>query len=199
MTKQAFLSSLRARLSGLPEQDIDERLGFYSEMIDDRIEDGVAEEDAVAEIGGVDEIAAQILADYPLSKIVREKVKKRRLGVWEIVLLVLGFPVWFSLLAAAFAAALSLYVVLWALVIVLWAVWFALTLSSLCALAAAAVLFIKGNAPAGAVMLGGGLFCAGFSIFLFFGCRTASKGAALLTKKIFLGIKTRLIGKERSK
>ena len=38
VTKQQFLTELRKKLSGLPQQDIDERLSFYSEMIEDRID-----------------------------------------------------------------------------------------------------------------------------------------------------------------
>ena len=47
MNKQEFLAQLRKGLSGLPKEDIDERLTFYSEMIDDRMEDGIPEETAV--------------------------------------------------------------------------------------------------------------------------------------------------------
>ncbi len=43
MNKQAFLTQLRKGLSGLPQEDIEERLAFYSEMIDDRIEEGLSE------------------------------------------------------------------------------------------------------------------------------------------------------------
>ena len=50
MSKQEFLDQLRARLSGLPRQDVIERLNFYSEMIDDRMEEGLSEEDAKAMI-----------------------------------------------------------------------------------------------------------------------------------------------------
>ena len=48
MTKQAFLAALGERLVGLPQKDIEERLTFYSEMIDDRMEEGLSEEEAVA-------------------------------------------------------------------------------------------------------------------------------------------------------
>ena len=44
MNKQEFLAGLRKGLSGLPQEDIEERLLFYSEMIDDRIEEGMEEE-----------------------------------------------------------------------------------------------------------------------------------------------------------
>ena len=45
MTKNEFISRLRARLSGLPKDEIRERLAFYGEMIDDRIEEGLSEEE----------------------------------------------------------------------------------------------------------------------------------------------------------
>ena len=72
MNKQTFLSELRSRLSGLPQEDIDGHIGLYEEMIDDRIEEGLPEEEAVADVGSIDEIVTQILADYPLSKLVKE-------------------------------------------------------------------------------------------------------------------------------
>ena len=38
MNKQEFISQLQAGLSGLPECETEERLSFYSEMIEDRID-----------------------------------------------------------------------------------------------------------------------------------------------------------------
>ena len=78
MTKLQFLLSLHNKLSGLPQNEIEERLNFYSEMIEDRIEDGLSEEEAVSEIGTVDEIAEQIVSDIPLTKIAKEKIKPKR-------------------------------------------------------------------------------------------------------------------------
>ena len=48
MTKIQFIMDLYEKLSGLPQDDVDERLNFYSEMIDDRIEDGKTEEEAIS-------------------------------------------------------------------------------------------------------------------------------------------------------
>ena len=122
MTKMQFLMSLHNKLSGLPQNEIEERLNFYSEMIEDRIEEGVSEEEAVAQIGTVDEIAEQIIADIPLTKIAKEKIKpKRHIKAWEIVLLILGSPLWLSVLIAIFAVIFSFYVCLWAVIISLWA------------------------------------------------------------------------------
>ena len=61
MNKQDFLKELSRALSGLPREDLEERLAFYSEMIDDRMEDGLSEEEAVADIGSIDEAASQII------------------------------------------------------------------------------------------------------------------------------------------
>ena len=200
MTKQEFLSELQTRLSGLPQSDLDERLGFYGEMIDDRMEDGLSEEDAVAAIGSIDEVVSQVLADYPLAKIVKEKVKpKRTLRAWEIVLLILGAPVWAPLLIAAFAVVLSLYLTVWSVLISLWAVELSLAASALCGFVAAVVFAVQGNLPAAAAALGTGLCCAGCTILLFFGCKAATKGILVLTKKAFVGMKAMLVGKERNK
>ena len=106
----------------MPQEDIEERLAFYSEMVDDRMEEGYLEEETVDAIGPVEEISAHIVADVPLTKIVKEKVTAdRRLNAWAIVLL-LGAPVWLSLLIAAAAVMFSLYVSVWTVIIALWAV-----------------------------------------------------------------------------
>ena len=67
MTKTEFLDELRSRLSGLPQSDLDERLLYFREMIDDRMEDGLTEEEAVSDIGSVDEIVDHIMEETPLS------------------------------------------------------------------------------------------------------------------------------------
>ena len=123
MNKQEFLAQLRKGLTGLPKDDIEERLTFYGEMIEDRIEEGLSEEEAISEIGSVGEIAAQTIADTPLAKIAKERIRtKGRLKAWEIVLLVLGSPIWLSLGIAAAAVILALYVSLWSVIVSLWAV-----------------------------------------------------------------------------
>ena len=200
MLKQEFLDALRNSLSGLPQADIEERLTFYGEMIDDRIEEGRTEEEAVNEIGPVDEVVRQIVEETPLTRIVKEKIKpKRKMRAWEIVLLILGFPVWFSLLVAAGAVLLSLYVTLWSLVIALWAVEIAFIVSAVALLCGAIMLFVSGHGLAGLLALGAALIFAALSIFLFFACVAASKGTVLLAKKIVVGIKNLFVGKERTK
>lgn len=198
MTKLQFLLALHDKLSGLPREDVEERLNFYSEMIEDRMEEGHSEEEAVAAVGSVEELAAQIIADIPLNKIAKEKMKtKRKLSVWEIVLLVLGSPIWLSLLIAAFAVALSVYVVLWAMVISLWAVDVSLWACALAGIVGMAFAF-GGNVLTGIAMLAAGLVCAGLAIFLLYGCKLATTGTILLTEKVVLGVKNWFIKKEEA-
>ena len=73
MNKQEFLAGLQKGLSGLPQEDVEERLTFYGEMLDDRMEEGLSEEEAVAAAGSVEEIVGQVVADIPLARIAKEK------------------------------------------------------------------------------------------------------------------------------
>lgn len=196
MSKQEFLAQLRKGLSGLPQDDIEERLTFYSEMIEDRIEEGLSEEEAVSAVGSVDEIVAQVVADIPLAKIAKERIRpKRRLSSGEIVLLALGSPIWLSLSIAAFAVILSLYISLWAVIISLWAVFGSLLCCAFGGMVAGIVFACNGNVLTGIAMLAAGFVCAGLSIFMFYGCKAATKGILILTKKIAVWIKNCFIKK----
>jgi len=197
MSKQEFLVQLRKGLSGLPQEDVEERLAFYSEMIDDRMEEGITEEDAVSRIGSVDTIISQIKADIPLTKLVREKITpKKHLKTWGIVLLVLGSPIWLSLLISAFAVILSLYASLWSVVISLWAVFGSLIGCAFGGVVAGIVIACSGNALSGIAMLAVGIICAGLSIFMFYGCKAATKGTLILTKKMAIWVKNCFIKTE---
>ncbi len=197
MDKQAFLTALRSGLSGLPQDDIEERLTFYGEMIDDRMEEGLSEEEAVAAIGEVSEIVRQAVADTPLAKIAKERIRpKRRLKTWEIVLLALGSPIWLSLAIAAAAVLFAVIVSLWSVILSLWAVFASLAVSAVAAVPTGAFFAVGGHGAAGLAMLSAGLVCAGLTILLFFGCMGAMKGILRLTKKITLWTKDRFIKKE---
>lgn len=61
LNKEQFLAALRARITGLPKDDLERTLQYYREMIDDRIEDGMTEFEAVADVGDPAELAEAIL------------------------------------------------------------------------------------------------------------------------------------------
>ena len=123
MNKQEYLSAIRVRIPKMPTEDMERFIAYYSEMIDDRMEDGMTEEEAVAMMDTPDDAVDQILEDTPLSKIVKQKIKPtHRLRAWEIVLIVLGSPVWVPLLLTAGILVLSMLVVVFSLLITFYAV-----------------------------------------------------------------------------
>ncbi len=193
MNKQEFLKKLEKGLSCLPKEDIEERLYFYNEMIDDRMEEGFSEEDAVKEIGSVDEIISQIIVETPLSKMAKEN--KKTMKVWEIALLILGSPIWLSILIAVFAIILSLYVTLWSVIVSCWAIFASLIASAIGLSISGTCFIIFENSLSGILSIALGLVCLGLSIFLFFGCKITTKGVLLFTKNIFSWIKKIFIRK----
>ena len=198
MNKQEFLQQLEKGLSGLPQTDREERLNFYSEMIDDRIEEGLSEESAVADIGSSEEIISQIIGETPMAKLVKERIQpKRKLAVWEIVLLILGSPIWVSLIIAAITVVLSVYISLWAVTAALWAVFAALAVVVPGGIATGIIFFSK-NGLTGFAFICAAVVSAGLAIFMFLLCRLATKTVIILTKKITLFIKKCFAGKEAS-
>ena len=112
MKREEFIEALKLALNDLPEQEIQSSLAYFNEMIDDRIDEGMTEEEAVADMGPVNDIAAKLLMEnQTLVNRVKDKlIPKRRLATWEIILLILGFPIWGSLLLAAVAILFSMVV-----------------------------------------------------------------------------------------
>ena len=174
----------------MPQGETDERLNFYSEMIDDRMEEGLTEEEAVAAVGTVEEIAG----DVPPADSGKKTV--RRLAVWEIVLLILGAPLWLSLGLAAAAVVLAVYASLWAVVVSLWAVFVSLGASAAGLILFGGVFAIGRNGLAGVAAMAAGLVLAGLTIFAFFGCLAVTKGALFLTGKTTRWIKSCFARKE---
>lgn len=196
MTKKEFLSELRSKLQGLPPEDIDERVSFYEEMINDRIDDGKTEEEAIADIGTVDDVVKEIAKDTPLVKLVKEKMKpRRRIKAWEIVLIVLGFPLWFPLLITALVLIMVFWILVWVMVIVTYAVEIALSAASVAGVVAFFAYFLNGEMNYTAI--GASIMCAGAAILFVFACIGATKGSIALTKGIITGIKMLFIGKKK--
>ena len=196
MTKSDFVSALREHLSGLPEADIRRSTDYYSEIIEDRMEDGVDEQQAVAALGPIDEIASQILMDTPLTKLVKARVKpSRALRAWEIIFLILGSPIWLSLLIAAVCVILAVYTVLWAVIVVFYAVVMSFAAATIAGVGGAFMFAIMGNALSALGIFGVGLVCAGLAILLFFGVNALTVLFVRLSRIILHRIKSCFINK----
>jgi len=193
MTKAEFIDSLIKNLNGLSEEDIKKSKDYYEEIIDDRMEDGIPEEDAVGGLGSIDEIKNQILTDVPITKIVKERMKpKRALKAWEIALLILGSPVWIPVLAAVIVVLLVLYLCFWIVILCLYLCDFAVFVSGFGGIIGA---FAQSNGfNTGMFLAGCGIALIGAAILLFFGFTKVAQGMTFLSKKMALGIKRMFVG-----
>lgn len=197
MNKTEFMTELSNKLSGLNSEDIKKSLAYYNEIIEDYKEDGMSEEEAVASLGDIDEIATQIVMDTPITKLVKEKVKgTRTLRTWEIILIVLGSPIWLSLGIAFFAVVFSLYISIWSIVFSLFVTVFALFVSAFAFLIAAVWLLFKAAFVQSAIFFGVALVIAGVTILMYLGTYYTAKGIVILTKIIFKAIKKSFVKKE---
>lgn len=164
MTKADFLQLLERALSQLSEEERRANLEYYSELLDDMLEEGMTEAEATAKLGSPAAIAESILQEMPLSKLVSSRMKPK--SGWTplaIILAVVGSPIWVPLLLAGVAVVAALFVSIWALAVVAVVVVLALAL----AVIAAPVLAVRTavlTLPLGLLLLGGGLVLLGLCV-----------------------------------
>ncbi len=196
MTKQEFILALRDKLNNFPTQEVEERISFYCEIIEDNIEDGLTEEQAISKLGSVDEIASQIASQIPLAKIVKHNAKpKRYLKTWEVVLLIVGSPIWFSLLVALFAVVISVYATLWAVVGVFGGIAVGFVVGGPLAVIAGGIFIFVKSVAEGLTVIGAGLVLAGVGIIFIFLSKILSKLLVKFTKLISLALKKAFVSK----
>ena len=186
VNKMQFFQSVREQTVGMPSTEINRLLEYYSEMIDEAMEEGMSEEEATAHLGTWEEICAQIEefrtsepqptetikeepAKEPKNPIPPKKPKKRiSLPVWAVVMLILTSPVWgaivLSLGITVFVVVASLVVTGGALVVSLFAVVLCLAAVGIVGIPAAFVLLVTSSVAPFLLTLGGGLFCTGLAI-----------------------------------
>ena len=196
MTRIEFLDELKNLIKDYPAEETEKSIEYYGEMIDDRIEDGMSEEDAVKSLGDIKDIAKEI--EMPIKTIVKKKVKEKKedkTPTWVVVLLIIGFPVWTPLLLGLGITAFSLYIALWSIVLAFWAVDAALFLAVIAGLLAIGITMIKGSMLSAIIYFGVTLVLIGLTLLGLIGCFYASKGLAALFAAIFRSIKKKLISK----
>ena len=164
MTKADFLQLLERALSQLSEEERRANLEYYSELLDDMLEEGMTEAEATAKLGSPAAIAESILQEMPLSKLVSTRMKPK--SGWTplaIILAVVGSPVWVPLLLAGVAVVAALFVSIWALAAVAVVVVLALALAVI-AVPVLAVRTAVLKLPLGLLLLGGGLVLLGLCV-----------------------------------
>ena len=194
MRKQDFIKELRLNLSFLPKEEIDDRISFYSELIDDKIDEGVKEEDAIKSIGSIDEIINQIIDEMSLSKIAKDKIKqKRKLSGLEIALIIVGSPIWLSLLLSLIAVLFSLYIIGWSIVISIWAILISLIAVLVAGIVLTIISLFSNIYIVALSYLGATLVILGLTILMHYVCKIITRLYIKLTKLIVLSIKKKML------
>lgn len=197
MNREQFLSRLRMGLSGLPQADIEERVNFYSEMIDDRIEDGLSEEEAVKQVGPVEDIVHQTIYETPLARLVKERItpKKKTSGA-RIALIIITFPLWIGLVGAAFGIIVGLFAVLFSLIVATWSVFISLAAGAVAGLVGGVITACFRSVLSGLVLISGAMVCGGLAIYMFYIAKAVSRGLMKLARLLSIGIKNLFVKKE---
>ena len=196
MTKSDFINALDKKMAAFLPEDRERTLEYYAEMIDDRIDDGMSEEDAVASLGSVDRIYGETVADLPLRSVIKRRLTpSRRMKAWEYILLFFGFLViGLPLIASLFAIAVSLLVSLWAVVISLYAVPIALLGGGVIGVVAFFPTLFAGATVKSLFLLGSGMFSLGLIYPFTWLAIIFSKFAVFATKGMLIGIKKLIAG-----
>ena len=99
----------------LSPKEMYKTLNFFEEMIDDRIDEGLSEEEAVSQLGDINIIVDQILDEHNIGKkqttLVGRFIPRKIPTELGFIITVLLFPAWitiFSLVASLFIVILSI-------------------------------------------------------------------------------------------
>ena len=197
MTRNEFIIKLKSKLVNFPDNEVNDRLNFYNEIIDDYMDDGMAESDAVEKLGSIEEICAAIASDIPLGKLAKKKLQgNKKLSTFEIILLIVGFPIWFSLLAAGFAVVIATYASLWAVVVSFWAVVLSCCVASFVGIIMFIIYLCTSEYLLGFVILGSSFILLGIAGLFFVLAKYLTKFAIKLPKILFSWVKKLFIIKE---
>ena len=113
MNKTQFLALLGNKLKPyLSPKEMYKTLNFFEEMIDDRIDEGLSEEEAVSQLGDINIIVNQILDEHNIekkqTKLVWRFIPQKIPSGLGFIIGVLLFPVWITI----FALGASLFIVI---------------------------------------------------------------------------------------
>lgn len=197
MTKQEFLKEIKKNIHALPRKDRKRVVEYFSEMIDDRMEDGLSEEEAIAEIGEPQEAARQTISDPAFLAEIKPEAARPKNNALLIVLAILGSPLWIAFAAVVLALLLVFYILLFVFVVVLFVLVLALGLSAIAMLVAGIYELTKLMIPLGFFLIGAFLALTGLTLLAFLGARQAAVGLVRFAGITFKGL-TGLAGRRRT-
>ena len=196
MTKEAFLQELIQRLHQLPPEEVKRQRDYYDELLQDMMEDGMDEAEAVSKLGDPAQIAQDILEDTSLHTLVKTRIRpKNGWTTAAVIAAIVGAPLWLPLGLALLATG-------FAVVVSIWAVIFSIFVVVLSLLVAGVFVFCKGFAlfplgfGTGLFSLGAGLVMLGVGCLVFVAAVYGSTALLHGSKWIYRKVKGLFIAKE---
>ncbi len=160
MNKIEFAAELERLLQDLPDEERKRSVDFYSEMIDDRMEDGESEEAAVAGLG-----SPRSVADGIMENAAGSISRRRKIDSWMIVLAVMASPIWLPILVSAAAVVLSLFVSVWSVILSFAAAAIGIAAGAVGGAGVSVVMFVTQPLADAVFILGCSIMLAGVAIF----------------------------------
>lgn len=154
MNKKEFLYKMKIDLSEINCEERQKFLNYYSEMIDDYMEEGLKEEDVIKKIGSPKQISEKIIRENSEESIF--KPETINCVLWKI-LMIISFPLWGCLL-------LSFLIFIFVIPISACAISLALVINSIVSIVASPFVFYKFGAAVSIMQFGLGVICLGLSI-----------------------------------
>ena len=196
MTMDEYLSALASGLSQLPEEERRKQISYYEELFADMKEEGLSEAEIAEKLGSPEKAAEEILKEQPLPALIKSRVRPRKgWTVLNVILLILGAPVWLPIALALMAVILAIYIVIWSVVVVLFCAVLAILAAGIFGLFMAVFNLIPASFSA-LLILGVSLICLGLIVPALWLAIAATKGICKLTGRIARWIRSFFIRKD---
>lgn len=185
MNKQQFFEYLQHEIRSLPRGEQEKAIFYYREIIDDSMEEGLSEEEAVARLGNVSDVVREIFISSDERR--KASIPTGR-KVLISILLALGFPIWGSLVLVLLSLVLVAFILVWIPLIILGSLALAFFLAGIWAIVGSPFLFVTA-APAGIAQLGAGITVLGLSILSVIGLCYTVKGVKKACSALYRFVK----------
>ncbi len=159
MTKNEYMAVLKKKLIGLPIDEFEAAITYYSEYFDE-----AGEEQALKELGDPNRTANMILAEFAAKKAKTDESPKTFSSLKLILLGIFAVPIGIPLAATIFGLLVGLAGVIFAMVVSFGAICLSLGIIGIANLTEGVRLTIAGGLFAGMVNIG--VACLSFGLFI---------------------------------
>lgn len=195
MTRDEFMTRLRAQLYGFSPAEVSRILEYYEELFSDSLETGKTEQEIAASLETPEAIAQRMRVELAFLRAEQEPSAKSMNTALIVLLGIFALPIGVPLAGAVVIMLLSLAMVAVALVATALALVVAFGASGLAMLAVGVYAVVSGAPLVGFAMVGAGLLCLGLTLLTAAGSfaltRALMKQTARLFRKIYMSATNR--------